>query len=212
METIYVPERHQERDLEVIYSFLAEFSFATVVTGQPGLQASHVPLLVDRSAGGLGKVEGHLASGNPQLECFDGKQQTLILFRGPHAYISPAWYATEQAVPTWNFAVVHVSGRARVVNDPRRLEDFLTRLTERHESYQGTNWSMQGLSESYRNNMLRGAVLFEMEIEQIEAKFKTGAERSAADRNGMLEGLAGSPPEQSMADFMRRTYRRIHPE
>ncbi|MBL8218650.1 MAG: FMN-binding negative transcriptional regulator [Bryobacterales bacterium] len=121
METIYIPERHRERDLEVIYSFLEEFAFATVVTGKPELMASHVPLLVGRGAEGLGRVEGHLAKGNPQLACFDGEQQTLMVFRGPHAYISPAWYATEQAVPTWNFAVVHVTGRARVVDDPQRL-------------------------------------------------------------------------------------------
>lgn len=212
METIYIPERHRERDLEVIYSFLEEFAFATVVTGKPELMASHVPLLVERAAGGMGRVEGHLAKGNPQLACFDGDQQTLMIFRGPHAYISPAWYATEQAVPTWNFAAVHVVGRARVVDDPQRLEAFLTRLTERHESYQGTHWSMGGLSESYKQNMLRGAVLFEMDIDQVEAKFKTGAERSEADRAGMLHGLAGSAPEQSMAEFMRRTYRRIHSE
>jgi transcriptional regulator len=129
METIYIPERHRERDLEVIQAFPEGFAFATVVTGKPGLPASHVPWLVERAAGGLGRVEGHLAKGNPQLACFDGEQQTLMMFRGPHACISPAWYATGQAAPTWNFAAVHVTGRAQVVDDRQRLEEFLTRLT-----------------------------------------------------------------------------------
>lgn len=210
METIYIPERHRERDPERILSFLEEFPFATVITAKPGLQASHVPLLLSRDGGRIGRIEGHLAKGNPQLEAFDGEQDTLIVFRGPHAYISPAWYETEQSVPTWNFAVVHVTGRARAVQDAERLEAFLTRLTSRHEAHEGTNWTMDGLSATYRSNMLRGAVMFEMDIENIEAKFKTGAERSAADRTGMLAGLAQSKPERTMAEFMDAAYRRIH--
>ncbi|MBL8178983.1 MAG: FMN-binding negative transcriptional regulator [Bryobacterales bacterium] len=210
METIYIPERHRERDVGAIYSFLEEFPFATVVTGKPGLMASHVPLLLERGGGGLGRIEGHLAKGNPQLRCFDGEQETLAMFRGPHAYISPAWYETEQAVPTWNFAAVHVTGRARLVEDMEKLKAFVTRLTERHERHEGTKWSMDGLSESYKQNMLRGAVMFEMEIERMEAKFKTGAERSEADRAGMLRGLAERQPEETMAGFMSRTYRRLY--
>ncbi|MBS1824326.1 MAG: FMN-binding negative transcriptional regulator [Acidobacteria bacterium] len=208
METIYIPERHQERDLEVILSFMEEFSFATVVTASPGLWASHIPLLLDRSVKPYGLILGHLAKGNPQLATFDGEQQTLILFRGPHAYISPAWYATEQAVPTWNFAAVHATGRARTVSDPERFEAFLTALTARHESYEGTNWTMDGLTPTYKQNMLRGAQLFEMPIENLEAKFKTGAERSAEDRAGMLAALAGSKRERTMAEFMELCYRR----
>ncbi len=208
METIYIPERHQERDLEVILSFMEEFSFGTVITAKPGLRASHVPLLVDRSIPPFGRIVGHLAKGNPQLDAFDGEQETLIVFRGPHAYISPAWYATEQAVPTWNFAVVHATGRARLVADVAQLETCLALLTKKHEDFQGTGWSMDGLTEAYKQNMLRGAVLFEMDIQQLEAKFKVGAERSAEDRAGMLAGLAGSAGERSMGEFMELCYRR----
>ncbi|MFN7939545.1 MAG: FMN-binding negative transcriptional regulator [Bryobacteraceae bacterium] len=208
METIYIPERHQERDLGVSLSFMDEFSFATVVTAMPELRASHIPLLLDRTAKPYGTILGHLAKGNPQLAAFDGEQQTMILFRGPHAYISPAWYATEQAVPTWNFAAVHATGRARIVADPQRFEAFLKALTAKHETYEGTNWTMDGLTPAYKQNMLRGAQLFEMPIETLEAKFKTGAERSAEDRAGMLAALAGSKRERTMAEFMELCYRR----
>lgn len=208
METIYIPPHHRERDVNVIHDFMDEFSFATVVSATPDLRASHVPVLLDRHIQPFGRLLGHLARNNPQLAAFDGKQQTMILFQGPHAYVSPSWYVSKQNVPTWNYAAVHASGRARAVDDAAELESFLAQLTTRHETFEGTGWTMDGLAENYRTKMLRGAVLFVMDIESLEAKFKLGAERSVEDKAGMIAGLRASRGGQALAGFLEANLRR----
>ena len=113
-ETIYIPSKQLETDRKFIVDFMDEYSFAMLITAKGGVRVTNVPTLLDREAEaepeGWGKVWWHIAKGNHQNEVFDGQTECTVVFHGPHGYISPNWYTTKNAVPTWNFAVVHATG------------------------------------------------------------------------------------------------------
>jgi len=132
----------------------------------------------------------------------------VIVFRGPHGYISPMWYQTRAAVPTWNFAVVHATGRLRPVTDPSALRAFLARLIDKFETYQGSGYDFSKLPDSYINGMLSGIVGFEMPIELLEGKFKLGQERSEGDRQGILSHLQKARGDRSLHDLTESFYNR----
>ena len=130
------------------------------------------------------------------------------MFRGPHGYISPAWYQARPAVPTWNFAVVHATGRLSPVTEPKALRGFLARLIDKFERYQGTDFDFSKLPEGYVNGMLSGIVGFEMEIERLEGKYKLGQERTAADRQSVLDHLQKARRERPLHDLTESFYKR----
>ncbi len=203
MDTIYIPPHHRVEDITLMHEFIEEFSFGILVTSAEGLRATHIPVLLDRSRGAYGTIETHLARNNPHLKALDGTNEGLFIFQGPHGYISPAWYETKLAVPTWNFTTVHASGRPRVVEDPAVFRDFLRRLVAANDS----RWSEETLPEDYRSAMQKGAVMVEMAIDRLEGKFKLGAERTAADRKGILEGLKQGR-ERTLREVTEEWYRR----
>ena len=206
--TIYIPERHRETDRGFLLDFLEKYSFAMVITASPRIRITNVPTLLDRTGGGWGKLWWHLAKANPQNEAMKG--EAVVVFRGPHGYISPNWYEANSAVPTWNFAVVHVTGRPKRIDDDRALAAGLRRLVEKNETVYGggTRWSFDKLPESYLKGMRQGIVPYEMTIDQVEAKFKLGQDRSAADREGMLEGLGKGPREPNLLELSRAYFAR----
>lgn len=205
--SLYIPKAHLVEDRKLLYDFMDEFAFADLITASPNLRVTHIPVLLNRSTGQNGTIYGHISRQNEQAAAFDGKQEALIVFRGPHGYISPAWYQTRQAVPTWNFAVVHATGKLSPVTEPKALRDFLARLIDKFESYDKTDYDFRKLPDSYVNGMLSGIVGFEMEIERLEGKFKLGQERPAADRNSILEHLKARR-EKSLYDLTESFYNR----
>jgi len=167
-------------------------------------------VLLERDQGKFGKLSGHVARNNPHHAAFDGSQPALIVFQGTHRYISPAWYDPDKpAVPTWNFAVVHCSGRPKAFDDDARSAALLETLVGHFESYENAQWDLSRLPENYLKGLRQGIVPFEMEIESIEGKFKLGQERSERDRTGVLEGLAAAKPERSLLEFTLEHYERI---
>ena len=111
--SLYIPQAHLVEDRKLLHDFMDDFAFVDLITHSPVLRITHLPVLLDRSAGQYGTIHGHISRQNPQAKAFDGNQQAVIVFRGPQGYISPTWYQTRQAVPTWNFAVAHATGRLR---------------------------------------------------------------------------------------------------
>lgn len=207
-ESAYIPEHHRVTDRKAIHDFVDEFGFASVITAQPSIRVTHIPVMLERDEGSWGRIVGHVARANPQHRVFDGKHESLILFRGPHRYISPGWYATERAVPTWNFTAVHATGRARLVEDNARLAALLEKLVAKYEAYEKSSYAFAKLPASYKEGMMKNIVMFEMPIEQVEAKFKLGLERSAADREGFLRGLESAKPERTLLEFTRAEIKR----
>jgi transcriptional regulator len=209
---LYIPKAHRVEDLKLLHDFMDEYAFVDVVTSIPTLRITHIPVILDRTAGTYGKIFGHVSRQNPQSQTFDGRQTGVIVFRGPHGYISPTWYARKEAVPTWNFAAVHATGRPAAITDETALHKLLSRLIEKFESDEGSGYDFSKLPESYVSPMLGGIVGFEMPIESLEGKFKLGQERSEADKQGVLEHLGQAKRrERSLHDLTASYYKRSQP-
>jgi len=208
-ESLYIPAHHRVEDRRLLHDFMDEFPFVELVTSSPEIRVTHIPVLLDRSAGKYGTLHGHIARQNPQGAAFDGRQPAVIVFRGPHSYISPTWYAKSEVVPTWNFAAVHASGKLKPVTDKEALYHLVLKLVQRFENHEGPRYDLGKLPDSYKFGMLAGIIGFEMEIERLEGKFKLGQERSEADREGILRNLRSAKPERSLHDLTASYYERI---
>lgn len=197
---MYIPKSFQITDPEVLAAFIRAHSFATLISAVDGAPfATHLPLLLDQ-----GRLLGHVARANPHWQAFDGQRQALAIFHGPHAYVSPTWYATSPAVPTWNYAAVHVYGTARLVEGDA-LAALVDRLVATYEATQPQPWSGE-LPAEYQAKLLQAIVGFELEIERIEGKFKLGQNRSREDQLGVLGRLEASadPATQALGALTRK--------
>lgn len=202
---MYVPESFSVVDEKEIEAFLQTYDFATIVSSTSAdLIATHVPVAVRREASGL-VVVGHIAQANAHWEIMDGVIESLVMFHGPHSYVSPTWYADSPAVPTWNYAVVHAYGRPQMRRDRAFLESVLGELLHRYEERRAVPWRIEDLPSDYREQALSRIVGFEMPILKVEAKFKLGQNRTAVDRARTIEGLEreNSTEASGLAEFMR---------
>jgi transcriptional regulator len=184
---MYTPKYFAETRVEVLHGLMHDHPFATVVASTAnGLVANHLPFEL---VGGL--LHGHVARGN-ELAQLDGAE-VLLVFQGPDGYISPNWYPTKQEthreVPTWNYAVVHVHGRLRVIDDADWLRRLLETLTRRHEAGQPQPWKMSDAPEDHIEKSLRAIVGLEVAVERIEGKFKLNQNHPARNRAGVIAGL-----------------------
>lgn len=203
---MYVPEPFKVDDQREIEAFLERYDFATLVsTVGGGLMATHLPVIVRREASGL-VVSGHVARANPHWKDLDGETDALLIFQGPHGYVSPTWYAGGPAVPTWNYGVVHAYGPAHAVDDVAFLEETLEALVRRYEAHRVNGWRMDSLPDGYRGKALSAVMGIRMPVTRLEATFKLGQNRALADRLGTIQGLdrEGSVESASLAAFMRR--------
>ena len=207
-ESLYIPKPHLVEDRQFLHDFMDEFAFVDLVTATPSLRITHIPVWLDRTAGPYGTIHGHLSRQNPQSNTFDGQHSGVIVFRGPHSYISPTWYVKSDVVPTWNFAVVHATGKLRPIAGKKELNDLLSKLIAKFESYEGTGYDFSKISDSYKYGLMAGIIGFEMEIELLEGKFKLGQERSAADKQSILKNLESAKPARSIRDLTASFYQR----
>jgi transcriptional regulator len=201
---IYVPEAFHETDREVLHALIDAWGFATLVSPDAKDPViTHLPLLLDRSHGVYGTLIGHVARANPHWRTLQERPEALAVFHGPHAYVSPSWYGVQPSVPTWNYAVVHAGGHARMVHEPHALERITRQLVQKFESPRVEPWRMQ-LPEDFQQRMLGGIVGFEIEIAQLSGKFKLSQNRSLDDRRRVVTALeAGSAADQEVAALMR---------
>jgi transcriptional regulator len=206
---VYLPPAFTETREEVLIAHIERHDFGLLVThGTAGLIASQIPFLAERRDGTL-YLQAHIARANPQTTDLDGGTEALAIFTGPHAYISPSWYAAGPAVPTWNYAAVHAYGPARRIADPDWLRDLVRRLSERHEAREPAPWDMQGLPEPYVQSMLNGIVGIEIAVSRLEGKFKLSQNRPAADRPRIIAALKrrADPDSHAVAELMRERER-----
>jgi transcriptional regulator len=176
--TLYIPAHFRKDDPDTLFSFIEQYAFGTLVsTGSKGLHVSHIPFLPERD-GGKVRLLGHVARGNPQWEALEGADHVLAIFNGPHAYVSPGWYQNHPAVPTWNYAVVHAHGKARLM-DEAQLHDLVVRLSNTYEAGRPKPWKATELPAEFVGNLLKAIVGFEIEVERLEGKFKLSQNRPA---------------------------------
>src|SRR5712691_2090561 len=180
LPAMYVPEDFREDHPAAVHALIRAYGFATLVTVDGGVPfASHVPLLLDADRGPHGTLLGHVARGNPQWRHF-GASPALAIFQGPHGYVSPSWYATAPAVPTWNYAAVHAVGVPHVLEDEAAVRALLARLVAVHEAPLPVPWTL-ALPADFEARMVRGIVAFEMPVDRLEGKRKLSQNRSGDD-------------------------------
>lgn len=196
---MYNPKHFRTDDVAQMQALMRANSFATLVTQHEGEPfASHLPFLVDTTPGPRGRLLAHVSRANPQWHDLAAGQTALVIFQGPHAYVTPSWYTAELSVPTWNYATVHAYGTARIVEDRDELYDMLKLLVTTHEAGFEQPWPMK-LPDEYMNNMMRGVVGFEIAITRLEGKLKLSQNRSLEDRQRVADELAASTDQTSLA-------------
>ena len=194
---MYIPEHFNENDADKLAAFIDEHAFGVLVTVSEGRPfASHIPFLYERETNAL---FGHVARANPQWRHFSNAADVMVLFQGPHAYISPSWYLAP-GVPTWNYAVAHVYGSGHAVDDPSRIQDIVERLTQKFERNNQPPWI-----PAYEQRLLQAIVGIEIRIKEVQGKFKLGQNRSAEDRAAVASRLeaTGSENDSALAGLMK---------
>ncbi|MFL6674748.1 MAG: FMN-binding negative transcriptional regulator [Massilia sp.] len=207
---MYVPSRFEETRPDVMHRLVSEHPLgALVMHGAAGLDADHIPFEMSEPTpeAPLGVLRAHVARANP-LWRQDGAA-ALVLFQGPSAYITPAFYEQKaldgKVVPTWDYAVVHARGTLRAVDDPDWLLALMGRLTSRHESPRPAPWSVDDAPRDYIERLLKAVVGIEIVIERLEGKWKASQDHSQGDRERIAAGLAEHPHSAPMAALMRAT-------
>jgi transcriptional regulator len=203
---MYTPKFNMVSDRTLLIETMRANSFAVLVgpqTSDAALSpvASHLPLVV-KNEGEHGLLEGHFAHANPQWKALAGRE-TLVVFSGPHSYVSPALYVDPLSVPTWNYIAVHAYGTLSLVEDESGKDALLRGLIGAHEPAFAEKWSL--MPEGFRRTMLAGIVGFKIPITRIEGKFKISQNRTESDRNNVQTAHAkGNPDQQALAAWMAR--------
>jgi transcriptional regulator len=201
---MYRPAHFREDRLDILHGLIRAHPFAQLVTaGTHGIEANPLPMLIDPAASANGTLRGHLARGNGQVAALREGAEALVIFQGPQAYISPAWYPGKNApgpghgkvVPTWNYVAVHAWGKPSVIDDAAWLRRLVGDLTDRHEHGRQNPWSVGDAPEDFIAAQLKAIVGIEIPIDRIEGKWKVSQNRSEPDRRGVVEGLRAEGDE-----------------
>jgi len=184
---VYIPEFNRQEDRAAALAFMRANPFAVLVSTIDGTPfATHLPLLVDE-AGAQVVVRGHMAKANPHWKSIQPGQESLIVFHGPHAYISPSLYEIRESVPTWNYAAVHVYGEPTLFADEDGLREILHQMIHIFESSYMAQWSE--LSAEYQSRMMKHIVGFEIKVKRLEAKFKLSQNRTKEEQARVMQSL-----------------------
>lgn len=202
---MYQPAHFVETRTEILHALVREYPLATLVTmGSDGLDANHIPLVLDPDPAPNGTLRGHVARANPVWREFSDAVDALAVFHGADAYISPSWYAAKQehgrVVPTWNYAVVHATGPLRVVDDAEWLRGLVERLTRQLESPRSQPWHVNDAPAEYIDAQLHAVIGIEIPIRKLTGKWKASQNRPAADREGVVAGLGEHPMAHLVRD------------
>jgi transcriptional regulator len=191
---MYIPPHFAEDRTEILHDAIRAGGLATLVTMTPeGMIASHLPLLLDPEPAPYGTLVGHLARANPQTKLTDAKIPAMAIFHGLDGYISPSLYATKKetgkVVPTWNYIAIHAYGTIEFFDDPARLLNVVTRLTDQYETPRPQPWAVTDAPADFIQTMLRGIVGVSIRIDRLEGKYKMSQNRPAVEHAGIVAGL-----------------------
>lgn len=191
---MYLPKHFEQQDLESLTALLKAYPLGALVTQHDGaVEANHIPFLLAGDLADGGKLIGHVAKGNPVWKSVSAEQESLVIFQGPEAYISPNWYPSKQVhhqvVPTYNYAVVHVYGTLSVTHDETIKRQIVTDLTQIMERTRQSTWQVSDAPSDYLEKMLAAIVGIELIITRVQAKWKVSQNRVVADRDGVEQGL-----------------------
>jgi transcriptional regulator len=191
---MYVPAHFLESRTEVLQALIERHPLGTLIATTPdGLEANHIPMLAKLQAGGGGTLRGHIARGNSLWRHVPNDSQVLAIFIGADHYVSPTWYPSKRehgkAVPTWNYASVHLKGSIRFIDDATWLRSFVTELTDVYEQGRPDRWHVTDSPPDYIDGMLRAIIGFEIQVSSCIGKFKGSQNRAVGDRDGLRQAL-----------------------
>lgn len=205
---MYTPKAFKVDDHEQLIDFIKKHSFGVLFSqDENGPSATHLPLLFDESQGEKGRLLSHMAKANPHWKDLNHKE-VLVVFSGPHAYVSPTWYKEERTVPTWNYVAVHVYGEFKWLEDKQKMRDLLTKTVDFYEVPMASPWKTD-FDESYIEASLKGIIGFEVLINKIEGKWKLNQNNSIERQQNAVEGLRSTHQydSQEIAKLMQQSIR-----
>lgn len=189
---MYIPSSFAENDINKLFGFIRENNFGILFSNNQNFpEATHLSFMLNKNLGENGTLIAHFAKAKKHWKRISEQQEMLVIFNGPHSYISPSWYENRVTVPTWNYAAVHVYGKPKVIHERNQLLQMVTDLTNFHENQIKSNWSLEE-GESIIETELKAIVGIEIEISRIEGKFKFNQNRSIDDQARVLENLDDS--------------------
>jgi len=204
---VYSPKFNQVADRDLLIEAMRAYSFAILFGPQSDpnssapMVATHLPLVV-KDEGTHGLIEGHFAKANRHWQSLSGRE-TLVVFSGPHSYVSPTFYVDPLSVPTWNYIAVHAYGTMELVEDEAGKVALLAGLIQANEPAFAKQWS--DMPDGFRRTMLAGIVGFRIPIARIEGKFKISQNREPQERRNIHAAhAAGTPDQQALASWMER--------
>ncbi|SDL20069.1 negative transcriptional regulator, PaiB family [Modicisalibacter muralis] len=191
---MYLPKQFRETRASALHALIERHPFATLVTqGSDGLDADHLPFVLDADSGEHGRLRGHVARANPLWKSVSDNADVLVVFQGPQAYITPSWYPAKRehgkVVPTWNYGFVHAHGRIRFIEDADWLYRLVDDLTNAHEAGREAPWHVQDAPADYIAKMSRAIVGVEIEITRLVGKWKASQHKPDDERQGIERGL-----------------------
>ena len=200
---MYVPKHFAETDRNVLHRLIDAHPLGAWITLlDDRLEVNHIPFLIERDAGELGTLVGHVAKANPVWRNASTTVASVVIFQGPEAYISPSWYPAKKrhgrVVPTWDYAVVHAHGVPRVLHDKEWLLGLVEKLTTKHEAGRRAPWQVSDAPADYVDRLLDGIVGIELPIARLEGKWKVSQNRPS-ETDAIIQGLREQPDPESQA-------------
>lgn len=202
---MYRPEQFREDRIDVLQGLIQAHPFATLITtGDAGIEANHVPFFLNAAqTGEPGTLQGHVARPNPVWSETGTGTDVLVVFQGPHHYVTPSWYPSKaehgKVVPTWNYIIVHVRGTMRAIQDTDWLLAHLNALTDHQEIARTSPWTVDDAPPEFVDKMVSGIVGLEIAVTSLEGKWKMSQNRNATDRAGVVDGLLAEGTEAAAA-------------
>ena len=199
---MYIPEHFIQKDEKILSELIDRYNFGVLVSkGESELKATHLPFILEHTAERQLVLVSHMAKANPQWRDFAENEELLVIFQGPHAYISPTLYTSSMNVPTWNYVAVHAYGIGKLL-DESEIFPLMEKMIVRHEPGYLAQW--HELSEDYKNNLSKGVVAFKIHITRLYGKEKLSQNKAEKERINIIEALSRSsdPVAASLAHFM----------
>ena len=201
---MYIPKQFDEPDIEIMHQLIREKPLATLVTmSSNGLNANHIPLHLVATPAPYGVLRGHVARANPVWRDFQANIDTLAIFHGPDAYITPDWYVTKKetgkVVPTWNYAVVHAHGMLSIIDDAEWVRNQLEALTAQNEARFSEPWRVSDAPTEFTDKLIEAVVGIEIVITRLSGKWKVSQNQPPRNQASVIEGLSRTPDTRAMA-------------
>ena len=203
---MYIPKHFEINDLNIIEDFLNSNGFGLLINNfKDDLTATHLPFLYEAQEGDKGTLYTHVARNNPQWKSLNSDKKVLAVFSGPHGYISPSWYSSNPAVPTWDYMAIHIYAHPELIEDKEKVYELLNKTSNFYESQNGTDWKLDLTSEYYQK-LTDLIVGIKLKVVEIQASFKLSQNKSVEDLKKVTDALKNKRDSKSieLADLITK--------